>query len=277
VHNTKPMYWERSRLIFGVELPSKEKLILLAISDHLGSNDECWPSVTRLAKRTGYGRRSVLYAIDSLSERGAITIIKRTGGVNHYRLCMDWLREQCHDDTRAESAPVQDLHQCRYCTGGCKHCTGVVQDLHGGGAESAPKGDKEGHQGRKSRKDTNKSNRTKALSIKDVQDIMPPKQLTDALPGYRDAFAAWCEVRKGTSWRQKPAQVVSFHGKMLKAHNDGLDVMAALGKAFDAGWQGINASYMQPLTVKRDTVKKPALHKDLKAQYRAYLLGELNK
>jgi hypothetical protein len=167
----------------------------------------------------------VLYAIDSLSERGAITIIKRTGGVNHYRLCMDWLKEQCHDDTSAESAPVQDLHQCRYCTGGCKHCTGVVQDLHGGGAESAPKGDKEGHQGRKSRKDTNKSNRTKALSIKDVQDI-----------------TAWCEVRKGTSWRQKATQVVSFHGKMLKAHQDGLDVMAALGKAFDAGQRFIHAT-----------------------------------
>jgi hypothetical protein len=53
--------------------------------------------------------------------------------------------------------------------------------------------------------------------------------------------------------------------------------MAALGKAFDSGWQGINASYMQPLKVKHDTVKKPAQQRNLKAQYRAYLLGELNK
>jgi hypothetical protein len=140
-----------------------------------------------------------------------------------------------------------------------------------------PKGEQEGGQGRRTRKETNKNSKSKALSIKDVQAITPPQELTDALPGYRDAFAAWCEVRKGTSWRQKATQVVSFHNKMLKAHQSNLDVMAALGKAFDSGWQGINASYMQPLAVKRDTVKKPALHKDLKAHYRAYLLGELNK
>ena len=275
MHNTSLLYWERARLIFGAELPSKEKLILLAISDHLGSNADCWPSVSRLAKRTGYGRRSVLYALDALAQLGAITITKKPGGVNHYTLNIAWLQDPCNQCTGAESAPVQQVHGCRHCTGGCSHCTGVVQQVHGGGAESAPKGDKEGEQGRRTRKDTNKSNRTMALSIKDVQDIKPPQELTDALPGYRDAFAAWCEVRKGTSWRQKPAQVVSFHNKMLKAHQSNLDVMAALGKAFDSGWQGINASYMQPLTVKRDTVKRPALQKDLKAQYRAYLLGEL--
>jgi len=273
MHNTKLMYWERARLIFGATLPARDKYTLLAISDHLGSNDECWPSVNRLQERTGQGRRTVIRALDALEQAGALVVTRATGMSNRYSLNIEWLQDnQCHSDTSATVTPVppRHPHQCHSDTGG-------VPPRHRGSATVTPKGDKEGEQGRKSRKDTSKSNRTKALSIQDVQAILPPQELTDALPGYCDAFAAWCEVRKGTSWRQKATQVVSFHSKMLKAHQDGLDVMAALGKAFDSGWQGINASYMQPLTVKRDTKRTPALQKDLKAQYRAYLLGELNK
>lgn len=272
MHNTSLLYWERARLIFGAELPSKEKLILLAISDHLGSNADCWPSVSRLSKRTGYGRRSVLYALDALAQLGAITITKKPGGVNHYTLNIAWLQDQCNQCTSAESAPVQQVHQCRHCTGGCSHCTGVVQQVHGGGAESAPKGEQEGEQGRRTRKDTNRNNR--ALSLDDVKDIDIPKELADALPGYRDAFNAWLPVRPGTSWRQQTMQVVRFHNKMLKAHKDGKDVLDGLGKALDNGWKGLDASYMVDMPKQRATKEAPALI-DYKAQYLAQLTGGL--
>jgi hypothetical protein len=131
-----------------------------------------------------------------------------------------------------------------------------------------PKEDQEGNQeGNQGRKSGGKSQRTrKTLSIQDVQAIVPPAALTDALPGYQQAFNQWAEVRKGSSWRQKPAQTESFHQKMLQAHLDGLDVMDALARAFDSGWQGINPTYMKPRTQKRAIKPAPALT-DYRAQY----------
>ena len=77
-------YWQRGRLIFGAELGGREKLVLLAISDHLGSNASAWPSVPRLAKRCGLARNTVMRGIKELEQRGAITVNRPTGGSNRY-------------------------------------------------------------------------------------------------------------------------------------------------------------------------------------------------
>lgn len=276
MHNTnndRLLYWQRSKLILSTSLTTSQKMVLLSVSDHMGANDHSRAGVGRHAKRTSLSERTVQRLLKQLVHDGLLTCTVRPGRPTWYALNIEKLQtlegvtpcHPCHGDGGDTVSGAGDI------------MPGAGDIMPGAGDTMTPKGEQEGGQGRRSRKETNKNSKSKALSIQDVQGITPPQELTDALPGYRDAFAAWCEVRKGTSWRQKPAQVVSFHGKMLKAHNDGLDVMAALGKAFDAGWQGINASYMQPLTVKRDTKRTPALQKDLKAQYRAYLLGELNK
>jgi hypothetical protein len=275
VHNTKPLYWERARLIFGSSLPARDKYTLLAISDHLGSNAQCWPSVSRLELRTGQSRRTVIRALDALEQSGALLVTRATGSSNRYSIDLAWLQahqlvsesHQCQSDTSANVTPVPESHPNQ-----CQSDTGGVPQWHGGSATVTPKGVQEGEQGRSSRKDTNRSNR--ALSLDDVKAIDIPQELADALPGYRDAFNAWLPVRPGTAWRQKTMQVVRFHNKMLKAHKDGKDVLDALGKALDNGWKGLDASYMVDMPRQRANKEAPALI-DYKAQYLAQLTGGL--
>ena len=258
------LYWQRSKLIFGSTLSARDTLTLLAISDHLGSSTQCWPSVARLQARTRQSHRTVLRSLQSLEESGVLLVCRSAGTSNRYTIDVAWLEgHQCQNGTSANVTPVSEWH-----THQCQSDTGGVSQRHGTSATVTPKEDQEENQeGNQGRKSGGKSQRTrKTLSITDVQAIVPPAALTDALPEYRQAFNQWTEVRKGSSWRQKPAQTESFHQKMLQAHLDGLDVMDALSTAFDAGWQGIKTNWMKPRTEKRAIKPTPALT-DYRAQY----------
>lgn len=51
-----------------------EKLVLLCIADHAHEKtQQCWPSVATIASESGYSRRTVFYAIESLVELGFIS------------------------------------------------------------------------------------------------------------------------------------------------------------------------------------------------------------
>ena len=113
------------------------------------------------------------------------------------------------------------------------------------------------------------------LSIPDVIAIAIPDELTEALPGYAAAFEQWVQVRKGREWRRSPQQTVAFHRKMLRAHDDGKDVLAAMQSAFEGGWSGIKSEWMQDRPRARDTKQTPALTTDYTALYRAQILGGL--
>ena len=100
-------YWQRGRLIFGAELGGREKLVLLAISDHLGSNASAWPSVPRLVKRCGLARNTVMRGIKELERRGAITVNRPTGGSNRYLISFEWLTaNQSQAGTSPTEVPV---------------------------------------------------------------------------------------------------------------------------------------------------------------------------
>ena len=111
-------YWQRSRYILRApRLSANERLVLLAISDHLGDKRSAWPSADRLAKMTGLARRTVLRTIKALDDSGRIAVVRSTGRANRYR--MDWARinpfhdlRECQSDTRATESPVPQSHQC---------------------------------------------------------------------------------------------------------------------------------------------------------------------
>ena len=269
--NTSLLYWERSRLIFASSLPAREKFTLLAISDHLGSNPECWPSVARLQLRTGQSRTTILRSLQALEQCGALHITRSTGSSHRYSICVEWL--QAHPsqiDTGIKLTPVSNRHPHP-----SQIDTGGVSDWHGGGIKSTPKGVQEGNQGRNSGKGTNSNTRKTLLSIPDVVAIAIPDELTEALPGYAAAFEQWVQVRKGREWRRSPQQTIAFHRKMLRAHDDGKDVLAAMQSAFECGWSGIKSEWMQDRPRARDTKQTPALTTDYTALYRAQILGGL--
>ena len=104
-------YWQRGRLIFGAELGGREKLVLLAISDHLGSNASAWPSVPRLVKRCGLARATILRSLKLMENQGAITVTRIVGSSNRYQISIEWLtanQSQC--DTSLTVTPVSERH-----------------------------------------------------------------------------------------------------------------------------------------------------------------------
>ena len=60
-----------------VDVPPREKLLLILIASHANDEGECFPSQTTLAYRSGLSRRTVLRSLAELEERGVITRRKR--------------------------------------------------------------------------------------------------------------------------------------------------------------------------------------------------------
>ena len=60
-----------------VDVPPREKLLLILIASHANDDGECFPSQTTLAYRSGLSRRTVLRSLAELEERGVITRRKR--------------------------------------------------------------------------------------------------------------------------------------------------------------------------------------------------------
>ena len=56
-----------------VDVPPREKLMLILIASHANDEGECFPSQTTLAYRSGLSRRTVLRSLADLEERGIIT------------------------------------------------------------------------------------------------------------------------------------------------------------------------------------------------------------
>lgn len=67
-------------------LRPSERLVLLSLADRAGENHDCFPSISRLEKDTGLNRKTIYQALKSLEEKGVISIKKRHGAANKYRL-----------------------------------------------------------------------------------------------------------------------------------------------------------------------------------------------
>lgn len=82
--------WERT------DLSSTQKLVLLALADWANDEGLCWPSISRLAVKSGLTSRSVQKSIRSLEETGFIKREEVFGKGNRY-----WI-----------SIPMNDVHPC---------------------------------------------------------------------------------------------------------------------------------------------------------------------
>lgn len=77
--------WERT--VWAAEVTPSDKLIALAISNHLSAdlNKAAWPSQSRLAEMTGHSRETVNRAIGRLTEAGLLAAKNRPGRSSTYR------------------------------------------------------------------------------------------------------------------------------------------------------------------------------------------------
>jgi len=253
------MYWQRGRLIFGAELGGREKLVLLAISDHLGSNASAWPSHVRLGKRCGMAKRTVVRSLEWLETHEVITVQRLPGGNNRYQINMPWLdAHQCQSVTSDSVTLVTESHYPRVTESlpPCQVGTTPVSESH-------PKEIKKGIKKeiikatKPARKTASKSKRqikeeaAKARELElraQVKAVPKPDGLPD---GYAELFDLWVDVRKNPeAWTKHESQTVRFHKKMLKAHLNRKDIMSDLGTAHEQSWQGISVARLNDLPIK---------------------------
>ena len=88
-------------------LSPTHRLILLSLADHANDEGMCYPSIRRLAKRTGLSERAVQGAAAALQAAGWLRIERNAGpkGCNLFTVC-----------TPAANAPPQQVHPRRKCT-----------------------------------------------------------------------------------------------------------------------------------------------------------------
>jgi len=115
-------------LVFDADLPRDEKYVLLSYADHAAHDGtDVYPSVGRMAWKTGYARRSIQIITAKLVKKGILVEDGRGWhGTNRYRIDLDALPQR-----KPYEGGVQNLQGCRKQQGG-------VQKTARGGADSAP-------------------------------------------------------------------------------------------------------------------------------------------
>lgn len=66
--------------VWDQDLTPTEKLVLLAIADHADGDGICWPGMRKVSEKTGFARRTVIRAVESLEASGLIVVERRRTG-----------------------------------------------------------------------------------------------------------------------------------------------------------------------------------------------------
>ena len=101
------------------DMPPTTRLVLLALADHIGTDGWAWPSHDRLASMCGIDRRTVIRALQQLEKDKVITVQRKKGWTNKYRLTCD-----------THVTPTSDTHVTRGVTSDAQRCdTRVTRTL----------------------------------------------------------------------------------------------------------------------------------------------------
>jgi Helix-turn-helix domain len=88
--------------VWELDLPQNEKLVLLALADHSDDRGSCYPSVARLAWKSGYSVRQMQAIMKNLRDGGILEVIGSSAGgrgnVTQY---------QIHSEKGAKLAPFK--------------------------------------------------------------------------------------------------------------------------------------------------------------------------
>ncbi len=90
-------------LVWSLDLPDSQKIVLLALADSANDEGHCWPSMASLAKKCSKGERTVQGVIRELVEAGHLTRREVMGKGCNYTV------HPRRDCAPAETAPPQPL------------------------------------------------------------------------------------------------------------------------------------------------------------------------
>lgn len=100
------LVWERD------DLDPYERLVMLSLADHADDEGTCYPSISRLCKRTGMKERGVQNVVRRLDEKGLVRVAKNEGrkGANLYTLTPALNAGGAPQSTPAPDAPPHQMH-----------------------------------------------------------------------------------------------------------------------------------------------------------------------
>jgi len=68
-------------LVWELDLPQNLKFVLLGFADHANDNGLCWPSIGRIAWKSGYSERQIQYIVRELRDKyGLLEAVRNAGG-----------------------------------------------------------------------------------------------------------------------------------------------------------------------------------------------------
>lgn len=259
---TIPAYHARLDLIMFCEaLSTSERMILIAINQHLNNAGEAWPGQLMLQKRTGLGERQLRCLLKGLESRGYLTRDRSQRRSTTYTIQFSSL-----DSNPAIIAPRQSV-PLNYCTAAVtaaptrqslpvtpaviaghpgSDCRQTIQEPSKNNLKNlAPlQSPKETTDEQAVKKAGDKPKR-KRLTLEEIQAVPVPEPLA-SLEGFAERWAAWVRIRQRKSsgrWTEAP-QVESMLRKLARAYTAGKDVLGGLEAAYENSWQGLNPSWL---------------------------------
>ena len=274
------LYWQRVKLILSTQLTSAQKLVLLSVSDHQGRNEHSRAGIARHSARTSLSARTVQRTLHQLVQQELVQAQVRPGRPTWHSLQIEAL--QALAGTPATVSPLPHSHPCHGVTPDTvtqapATVTQAPATVTQAPATVTPKGINEGviegaTKGEKTRRRSKSLTRAQAAAL----------PLPDGLPeGYAEAWQDYARVRPGAGWRTEAQQVHRFHAKLLKAYQQGKDVVKGLQDAYQGPWKGINPAWLDMLPAAPAPAAAPAPEgevldfTDRAAAYRAQLLKGL--
>jgi hypothetical protein len=89
-------------LVWAIDLPDSEKIVLLALADSANDEGQCWPSMATLARKCSKTDRTVQAAIKSLVAAGHLTRIEVPG-----KGCRYSVHPQCAPEVISPPKPLR--------------------------------------------------------------------------------------------------------------------------------------------------------------------------
>lgn len=195
---------------FDAELAPTPRFVLVALAEHADDEGRCYPSVARVAQRTGLSERSVQNSIKQLCAGGYLNINRNAGkhGTNVYQLRL----------TPAGAAPPQDVHPAADSPHPRRSCTPTPA-----GAAPEPS--------------LNRQEPSESNSAREIFEALAEWASPDPVR----SFIAYRQKQKGKALSLTAAR---RQAKQLEAiFQHGGDTDDALGMAEERGWQSVQADW----------------------------------
>ena len=224
-----------------LDLKPHEKVLLMILEDMVGTNGECWPGMTTLARALGVSKPTIKRSISRLEAIGEIKVTrppKRSGETNRYR-CPNRLVSRV-----TETLPKRNSRVCETPGRVCETPGRVCETPLVGSVRPPNQTKQPDSLTREENTPLTPHGGNPATRKKPKRDIMAEAEAamtSDVLrtDAFRELWTQWVKYRKERNSPLTPSTVKRQIHKLERFGHDA--AIRSIGKAIDQGWIGFFA------------------------------------